>query len=135
MTNTLTHYGEGLVEIITDRFTVTDWVDEGTGYGEFEGTKAECEDFIANARPNSYTRLELSQSGYDYRNTGGLMRLRDAHTKDGIGCVSAVAADFRETRSEGFYPSRASVASTERAKAKEAEHKKRQEALEHYGVR
>ena len=106
MTNTLTHYEEGLVEIITDRYTVWDYVDECTGYGEFEGTKAECEDFVANARPNNYNRLEISESGYD--TDGGLMDLyppfRNGHTKDGAGCVSARMANFTETMSEGFYP-------------------------------
>jgi hypothetical protein len=137
MNGTLTHYGEGLVEIITDRYTVWDYVDEGTGYGEFEGTKAECEGFMANAQPDNYTRLEISESGYD--NHDGLMgiypALRDGHTRNGIGCIGPVRANFNEGLAEDFYPSRAMVASMERRKAKEAEAKKRQEALEHYGVR
>ena len=106
MNTTLTHYEEGLVEIITDRYTVWDYVDEGTGYGQFEGTKAECEGFMANAQLDNYTRLEISESGYD--NEGGLMdlypSLLNGHTKSGMGCVSVRMAQFTETMSEGFYP-------------------------------
>ena len=107
MNNTLTHYEEGLIEIITDRFSVTDWVDEGTGYGEFQGTKAECEEFVANANQGDYNRLEIDEAGYDANGTGLMASyppFRNDHTKDGAGCVSARMADFTETMSEGFYP-------------------------------
>lgn len=41
--------------------TVWNFVDECTGFAEFDGTKAECEDFVANADARFYDRLEIQE--------------------------------------------------------------------------
>ena len=96
MNNTLTHYSEGLIEVITD-----------------------------------------GKSGYDHDGdwVNSFVRLRDDHTKDGAGCVAARYAKFTDHSEEGYYPSRAYVASLQRKQAKLAEHQKRLTQFESYGER